>query len=197
MTRAVWDDLVAALRKTHSQTPALRAFCPFPDDLIPLDVTRHQTAGARLCLKDKSLRNLSPLVDAILAAAPKAHWRETYKQTRIGRDFVDRFGCYRVIGRQGAFLSDQMFGFVIYMPPYLYYPYHHHPAEELYFVLAGRGEFQCVGHPAQVVKPGGHVFHGAGIPHAISTCSDPLLAYVIWRNGLDGAPVWMDETLNN
>ena len=191
MDNSLWDTLLAEIRHVHATHPALKSFCAFPDDLEPLDVTPHITPPADLMAADPGLfaGDMAGLRDAFRAVGPVAHWRETYKHTTIGQDFLDRFGCYAVIGGGGRWISASMSSFVVYMPPGLDYPWHHHPAEEIYLVLAGEAQFQCEGSKPETLGPGQSSFHADNRPHAMATFAHPVMAYVVWRNHLGIKPV--------
>ncbi len=191
MTRALWDRLLASARAAHSAHPAISAFCPFPDDITAQPVTPFHIPASNLFQQDRHLKTdaYSDLHNAFLAVAPHAHWRETYKDTDIGDDFMSRFGCYCLIGAGGAFHSEQMCAWVVYMPARLHYPFHHHPGEEMYLVLAGQAEFLRHGAPAKILHPGDTAQHASNEPHATETHAHPLLAYVVWRNGFGTLPV--------
>lgn len=191
MTRAVWDTLLAELRRVHDANATLQAFCPFPDDLTPQRLTPHHVPAADLFAEETGLVD-TPMADlhaALLAAAPEAHWRETYKDTDIGQDFMDRFGCYCLIGNEGPFHSDQMRAWMVYMPPNLHYTWHHHLAEEAYLVLAGSARFFRHKATDVTLHAGDTMQHQSNEPHAMETGDGPVLCYVIWRNGFDLIPV--------
>ena len=190
-TRA-FSTLLAAYQKLHAATPALRAFCPCPEAPQPQPVTAFDIPAAALMQADRDLivtPATAPLRDAFIAAGPFARWRETYKGSRLGPDFMDRFACYCLIGDGGPFTAPGIAAYVVYMPPGLYYPYHQHPAEEIYFILAGAAEFLCDGQAAKTLGPGDHVIHPANAPHATRTADLGMMALVLWRNHFDTAPV--------
>jgi quercetin dioxygenase-like cupin family protein len=189
--RAPWDTLLHAVRHVHQTTPELCAFCRFPDDVTPQDVVPYDIPAAHLLVSETGLisENYAELRDAFVAAGPLAHWRETYKGTDIGQDFMDRFACYCLIGAGGAFTSQQMCAWVVYMPPRLHYPWHHHPGEEMYLTLAGEAEFMREGHANKVLRPGQTSQHASNQPHAMETYDHPVMAYVVWRNGFETPPV--------
>jgi quercetin dioxygenase-like cupin family protein len=184
----VWSHLLEAARAAHATNPVLRDFCPFPNDLTPREVTPHHINAARLMEAEQGFTP-DALGRAFIAASPQAQWRETYKGTDIGQHFLDRFGCYCLIGAGGAYRSDQMAAYVVYMPPGLHYPWHHHPAEELYFVLAGEARFMRWGAPDEDLRAGDSSFHASNQPHGMETGDHPVLAYVLWRNGFASPPV--------
>ncbi len=189
--RAVWDVLLHQAQATHADSPALQGFCPFPDDVMPQPVSPFHIPAADLMARETGLftDNHADLRDAFVAAGPLAQWRETYKGTDIGQDFMDRFACYCLIGGGGAFSSQQMWAWVVYMPAGLYYPWHHHPGEEMYFVLAGEAEFMAEGRPNEVLRAGQTSQHGSNQPHAMQTHDHPVMAMVVWRNGFETPPV--------
>lgn len=191
MSRHVFDHLLDQARATHHAHGALSAFCPFPGDITAQPVSPHHIP-ASILLQSETGFQTSPYADlcaAFTAAAPYAQWRETYKHTDIGEDFLNRFGCYSLIGPGGPFHSDQIRAWVVYMPAHLYYTWHHHPGEELYMVLGGQADFLRAGAPIETLSAGQTSQHGPNQPHATQTHDHPLLAYVVWRNGFQTPPV--------
>ena len=75
------------------------------------------------------------------------------------------------------------------MPPGLWYPWHHHPADEIYFVLAGRGVFHKSSAEPKTLTAGEAAYHAPGEPHALETTDAPVLAYVLWRDHFDSPPM--------
>ncbi len=190
MTRTAFDRLLDSARVAHGDRAALARFCPFPDDLAPQTVTPFSTPPAAAVAADTTIAACDdPLARAFVDAAPLAMWRETYKGTDIGQDFHDRFGCYCLIGSGGAWASNKMAAYFVYMPPGMWYPFHHHPAEELYLVLAGGAEFLKSGDKTRFLSAGETAFHASSQPHATRTLDAPLLAYVLWRNEFGIKPV--------
>lgn len=189
MIDTVWTDLLDAMRAVHRATPAAE-FCPFPNDLTQSSFAPHDHPASRCFLEERfGATAHQDALDAARAAAPFAHWRETYKDTAIGADFMERFGCYCLIGPNAPWTSSKMFAFFVYMPADLWYPWHQHPAEEMYVVLAGEGLFLKEGAAPDRLGPGRASFHATEQPHALLTQRSPVLAYVIWRNHFDAPPV--------
>ncbi len=191
MTDLSFERLLHEARNAHAEFPALAEFCAFPNDLTPVELEKRHLPCAELMEQDAALvtSTIHPFARAFLDASPHAFWRETYKDTDLGQDFMDRFGCYCLIGEGGAYLSEQMLGFVVYMPPGLYYPWHHHPAEEMYLVLAGEAEFRREGEIPETLGTGQSSFHASNQPHAMETYDKSVLAYVVWRNNFGIKPV--------
>ena len=179
--------LLSTIRATFMQTPALQAFCGFPDDVMPQPVQRHYIGAEDGFLSDHTLGS-APLVSAIRDFAPKAHWRETYKGTDIGDEFLNRFCCFNLIGAGGPFLSKQLWAWMVYMPAHLHYPWHHHPGEEMYLVLSGQARFFREGETPEILQSGACSAHASNQPHAMETEDHSVLALVVWRNGFDTPP---------
>ena len=190
MTTKAFETLREEARKAHLSIPAIAEFCSFPTDLAKSEYSAFHIRAADLLARDPALQGeIHPLARAFVNAGPDAQWRETYKGTEIGSTFMDKFACYCLIGRGGPWISQTMAGYVVYMPKGLYYPWHHHPAEELYYVLAGEAEFFREGQPSAVLGAGDASFHASNQPHAMETKESSVLAYVAWRSELDTPPV--------
>ena len=184
-----WTRALHHLETLHESGPA-GDFCPFATDLVETPCHgRDHPARAAFEGTDFGATPFQEALDALKAVADRAYWRLTYEGTDIGQDFLDRFGCFCVVGRNAPFTSKTMHGFLVFMPPGLWYPWHQHPAEELYFVLAGTGTFHRAGHAPKVLAPGDAMFHQKNQPHALETKGAPILAYVLWRADFDTAPV--------
>ena len=188
---AAFDSLLREVQAVHEAHPDTRAFCDFPTDLTPQSMEPIHRPCADFMAGEGEMEAgaYATLRDAILAASPDALWRETYAGTDIGTEFMDRFGCYCIIGPGGAWTSAQMSAFIVYMPRDFWYPWHHHPAEEMYMVVAGEAEFLRHGEPTKSLASGGTAFHASSQPHAMQTRDHPVLAYVIWRNHFGIKPV--------
>jgi len=115
----IWQNLLEQARTMHADHPDIRAFCDFPDDLKRQQMLPHSIPASDLMVYDTGLVSETPYCgfrDGFIACAPQARWRQTYKGTNIGNDFLDRFGCYELIGQEGVFHSTQMRSFVVYAP---------------------------------------------------------------------------------
>ncbi|WP_420861199.1 dimethylsulfonioproprionate lyase family protein [Algirhabdus cladophorae] len=187
-----FEPLLEAVKDLHRNHAALQEFAAFPDDITAQETRPFWIPAAQLLQDETRLTstNYAHVRDAVIAAAPHVQWRETYKDTDIGADFMDRFGCYEIIGRDTPFASNKIRSFVVYQPAHLHYPWHHHPADELYVVLAGQAEFFLEGASPTTLHPGDSAFHPSNTPHALTTHDHPVMTYVIWRDQFETAPVW-------
>ncbi len=176
-------EALAMAQRLHAATPALNGFCAFPTALRIQHPAPHPIPAGNKFETDPDLSADGLHADflaALRAFAPQAMWRETYKGTVLGPDFLKNFGCYELIGKDGPFRADTMRGFIVYMPRGIWYPYHRHPSQELYYVLAGDADFY-VRDDCQRLGPGDKAFHRSNIPHALETTDSPILAWVLWR----------------
>ncbi len=186
-----FQTLLETAQQAYRETPAMTAFAPFPGDVTAQPVTPYHCPCSDVFQADIALASSAyrDLQDAIRAASPIVHWRETYRGTDIGRDFMDRFACYCIIGENAPFTSEAIRLFMVYMPAGLYYPWHHHPAEEIYMVISGNAVFRRQGHPDTQLFERDTSFHESNQPHAMETGTDPVLCLVAWRADFDTPPV--------
>lgn len=186
--------LLLLAKAAFESNQAAMTFSAFPIDLSPQTVVPFRIPPADLMQSETGLftQVYGELRDAIIVAGALAHWRETYKNTGIGQDFMDRFGCYPIIGPCGPYQSSALWLWMVYMPPHLHYPWHHHPAEEFYLVLAGEAEFHRAGMTSETLREGDGMFHASNQPHAMTTTDHPVLCLVAWRNGFDVEPALSD-----
>ncbi|MEM8730678.1 MAG: dimethylsulfonioproprionate lyase family protein [Pseudomonadota bacterium] len=188
----LYDSLLCQSRDAYSAHPDLAAFAPFPDDIVRCPITPYEALCGNV-LRDglgRVSRFYPDLQAAICAAGSAAIWRETYKGTDIGDQFLTQFGCYAIIGDAAPFFSHNFRLFVVYMPPGLNYPWHHHPAEEIYLVVSGRAVFRTRNRPDELLHEGHTMFHASNEPHAMETLDDPVLCLVAWRNEFETRPVF-------
>lgn len=181
----VFEAALAEAQAWHAALPEARAFCPWPDDMTwagrkphALPATRHitQTPGA-------TTAQSSAFLTAIQALIPHADWRHGYTAAQVGQDFLDRFCWCELAGPQGHFHSNQIRLTLAYWGPNLFYPRHHHAAEELYTVVSGEALFHADGTPVATLGPGQTRLHLTQQPHAMTTQDSAVLTCVFWRGG--------------
>lgn len=188
----VWDTLYEEARKLHAEFEPLREFCAFPSQTSRKAVEPKYDKLTDVMTTDQTMQSgvFDSFRAASLAAAPYAKWRQTYADTKIGEELHHNFGCYEVIGDDTVLHTDEMRSFLVYQRPGYFYPLHHHPAEEMYVVLSGAGEFAIEGAEPRWLEPGDTAYHPSNKPHSLRTKDQPVLAYVIWRNHLTTKPVF-------
>ena len=190
---AIYHNLLSQARKVYNAHDALCTFASFPDDTPAKAFEPEERPPCRLLQNERGLssKHYADLQKAIIDAAPYMKWRQIYTDASQHM-FMDRLGCYSVIGGGAPFISDTIRLFVVYMPDGLYYPWHIHPAEEIYMVIAGKAIFRRAGHADEVLAEGQTMFHHTNQPHAIETQNTPMLSLVAWRNHLDTPPILVD-----
>ena len=188
---AVYQTLLRTTQDAYADNAEMTGFTPFPDDIVRQAVTPFHSTCCDVFCEDKKLvsQKYPALQDAIRAASGAVHWRETYKDTDIGDDFMNQFACYCIIGDNAPFMSATIRLFMVYMPPHFYYPWHNHPAEEMYLVVSGNGVFKRKGCPDERLAEGDTSFHQSNQPHAMETLDDPVLCLVAWRDDFETQPV--------
>jgi len=190
-THVVFGELLAEARRAITSHDAMREFAPFPDDIASQAVTPHLPPCAGWLERETGLVSEAypKLLATVRAAGPVAHWLETYADTDIGADFMERFGCYPIIGPNGPYASETYRLWMVFMPARLDYPWHHHPAEEIYFIVAGSAVFRKTGAEDIVLRSGDTSFHASSRSHAMETLDSPVLCLVAWRNEFETPPV--------
>ncbi len=175
--------VLAAAEALHRAHPALSGFGPWPDDLARSAMNARHKPVADLIgdFSHTGSAETQPLVDAVRSAAGAGHWKRTYTEEEVGADFRARYGYYELFGPSGHFRSNELRGYIGYWGEGLHYDWHHHQAEELYFVLAGGAEFRAEGLEYSYLTPGESRLHSAWQPHAMETKDEPILVYVLWR----------------
>ena len=186
-----WDNLLAIARSVHLDNGALQDFCPFPKDIRRQKFEPFHIPASNLMQNDSDLysKDYSELRNAFMSASPYAHWRQTYRGTTVGNRFLDEFGCYGLIGPESPFQSEKIRAWVVYTPKNFYYPWHHHPAEEMYLCIAGEAIFRRENFPDTPLKSGGTMEHSTNQPHSMETLDHPIMAYVVWRNQFGTKPI--------
>ncbi len=190
---APFDRLWEAARQLVVETPALARFSDWPDaapflhrapaaiPAIPRLMANFKGHG----LTDSQAR----FTEAVKACAHLVEWRRSYSEAEVGNDFLARYGWFELLGPEGHFWSDQHRAYVGYWGRDLYYPWHRHLAEEIYYVAAGSAVFEAEAEPHQVLRPGDTRQHKPDQLHALTTRSEPVLTFVLWRGeGLAGKP---------
>ena len=188
MRSAALQALLEEAYRTHSRVSGIAEFCDFPTDLQENDFVPRMLPSGELMVSDPAMNDphADPLAHAIIGAANDVRWLANYEDTDIGSDFLERFGNYCVIGENGPWRSKKISAWVVYMPPGMYYPWHHHLAEEVYYVLAGGATFMREDLAPETLSQGQMMFHAKNQPHAAETHDRGMMAYVLWRNHLEG-----------
>ena len=100
-----WEYLLETAKKVHLANSKLQDFCPFPKDIKRQKLNPFHIPASDLMQNETGLLtdDYAELRDAFILASPYAHWRQTYKGTIIGEKFLNKFGCYGLIGPESPF----------------------------------------------------------------------------------------------
>ena len=123
------------------------------------------------------------VLDRLLALSPRLAWAQTYTAADIGGSFLDRYGWTELIGRRGPVASDRIAAGFLLLGPDTEYPAHSHDAEEIYLPLSGVAAWQRGTEAWRERRPNAPIHHPSGMPHAMRTAREPLLALYLWRGG--------------
>jgi mannose-6-phosphate isomerase-like protein (cupin superfamily) len=129
------------------------------------------------------------LARAIAVAADALAWRPPYPELKGDPSyarFLDGYSYVNLAGPQGPVVTPDLGLFVTIQAPGITYPAHRHDAFEVYYVIAGRGEWKRGDESWTVREPGTFVVHGSQEAHAMRTGAEPLLAAAAWLDHLDG-----------
>jgi len=165
----------------------LKNFCQFNSSGTNKNLEPTTTPASSLVRKTdfKGSEETLPIIEAIKKDVRKANWLQTYSTSEVGEDFVNRHCYFELIGPAGHFYNDAIRGFICYWGENLYYKWHSHEAEEIYYILGGKALFKTKT-MTKVLKANETQFHKSWESHAMETLEEPLLAFILWRgNGLD------------
>jgi len=190
---AAFRNLLGAAHGLMTHCPDLIAFSgPLPDapfaPRAPHCIPMLGTLPDMLAAPQGSGPNAA-FLRAVHAAAPHSEWRRSYSEAEVGADFLARYGWFELLGPEGHFHSDTHRAYVGIWGRDLYYPWHAHEAEEVYYCAAGSAIFEAEGAAPVTLTPGQTQTHSANQPHAMTTQDAPILTFVLWRGrGMSGKP---------
>lgn len=125
---------------------------------------------------------LQDLARAAAALADGLHWRNKYQNSDAR--LYDRFAFCDLIGPDGVQPSEEVTLGLVIVGPQTRYPLHHHPARELYLVLAGTAGWAVDDRPLAPLAPGALILHREMQPHAMQTGPETLVALSLWRGDI-------------
>ncbi len=98
--------------------------------------------------------------------------------------YADVVGPYGgLFAAEGYHLGPIIFG------PHMDYPAHAHPAAELYYLVAGLGEWRRGDDAWTARPPGSLIHHSPNMAHAARTADEPVLALVCLFGDVDAPPI--------
>jgi quercetin dioxygenase-like cupin family protein len=138
------------------------------------EVIRH--VNAAFSRGDRSSQKLLNAIGPVTEFLP---WRYNYPPREDAPDLGKHIAFAEIIGPDAPFYSESVCLGLTVLGPETFYPDHHHPAVELYYVLAGTAEWTLDG-ISQERTPGAYILHPSQAVHAMRTHVEPLLAVYTW-----------------
>ncbi len=124
------------------------------------------------------------LLNVSLSLSEHAVWRNKYRARPEYAHLFENFAFCDFVGPDGWQGTEDVTLGLVLMGPHCFYPFHHHPARELYYVLSGTAEWAVDFQPPQVLEPGSWLLHQENQPHAMQTGHEPMLAVSAWRGDI-------------
>ena len=181
------EALLQEAQHFHDRTPALREFAPWPNNLTLAVAEPHGFPALDLI---RNWQGDSTFHCAIRRAVDIIDWRQTHSEAEVGRAFLEAYGYCELYGPQGLFHTTEGRAYIGFWGQGLFYPWHHHLAEEIYAVISGEACFEAAGEPAVTLGSGECRQHASHQDHVLRTSTSPVLTLILWRGeGLGGYPV--------
>jgi quercetin dioxygenase-like cupin family protein len=103
-----------------------------------------------------------------------------YTAGQMPRGFLENYGYSELIGGRGL-VQDEAFALgLLLLGPHTLYPPHHHPADEIYYTVAGQATWWQRDGPWIARYDGSLVDHPSGVVHAMRTADTPVLLLYCW-----------------
>lgn len=103
-------------------------------------------------------------------------------------------------GRAGSATldCDQVRVGMLSLPAGFAYPFHHHPAPEIYVLIGGRVEWQVGDDPSRVLEPITAIFHEPGVSHRMTNVGsvEAQMLYYWWAPNGDTSVLTQDAVLD-
>ena len=183
-TTDIFDKAKIEVQKLWANHKELSNFVNFPKNLVLNSLKSQKTSVTdKLFNWNKNLNTkLLELHKAISDLSPYVNWEQGYKEKEVGKDFLNKYGFFELIGPTGHFQTSEMALYVNFLDKNAYYPWHNHEAEELYFIVSGEAKFESKNQKEEILSSTKTRFHKSYQPHAITTSDQQILSFVIWKN---------------
>ena len=170
----VREALLQEAQRFYDQTPALQTFSPWLTDLTLAEniPDTSLSLGPDIMSALDVMRNWQseqPFHQALQRAINVISWRQTYSEAEVGRAFLDAFAYFELFGPDGLFRTNDGRAYVGFWGQGLFYPWHHHLAEEIYAVVSGEAYFEAAGDPGVTIGPGECKEHASLQEYALRT----------------------------
>lgn len=184
-------EITTCILASNVDDPAVKAHCrdlakkmkrvgssPKNPDNVSNSVPACRHLGA--CYDNFGVPKDARLVELIRSVDHEIAWTDGYSEQTSDSQFLDNFAFSEIVGRSGIFYNEEVsIGFLL-MGPNLYYPWHYHPAVELYYTLNGPTDWGIDGGELLAKEAGSLILHPTMVTHATRTSDKPLLAPWFW-----------------
>ena len=183
-TTDIFDKAKIEVQKLWANHKELSNFVNFPKNLVLKSLKSQKISVTdKLFNWNKNLNTkLLELHKAISNLSPYVNWEQGYNEKEVGKDFLNKYGFFELIGPTGHFQTSEMALYVNFLDKNAYYPWHNHEAEELYFIVSGEAKFESKNQNEEILSSTKTRFHKSYQPHAITTSDQQILSFVIWKN---------------
>lgn len=130
------------------------------------------------------------IAETIAAIAPALRWTYSYPADPRWPRLAETVAFTQIIGPRGLTPHDRMLMGLTLVAPQTHYPLHSHPAVEFYLVVTGTALWQAGQTEAAARPPGSLILHPSGVPHAMTTKAEPLLAVFTWHGDIASPSVY-------
>lgn len=168
-----------------------RQFADLLDDVGAVTATDVAPVSKPVCcFLDRAHAALprSPLFAALATAsrslAEQAVWRNKYCRVPGREALFENFAFCDFIGPDGWRHSERVTLGLTMLGPHVDYPFHQHPARELYLLLSGASDWGVDFQPLRARNPGDWILHREMQPHAMRSRDAPMLAVSAWRGDI-------------
>lgn len=127
---------------------------------------------------------MAAVSETSLPLARQATWRNKYRRIPGRESLFDNFAYCDYVGPEGWIRTEDVTLGLTLLGPETNYPFHQHPARELYFLLSGRSTWAVDFRDHVVREPGTWILHKEMQPHAIRSLETPMLAISAWRGAI-------------
>ena len=183
-TNKIFNRAYLEIDKLWEKYEVLSNFAKLPKDLELVNFNTNKLPVTEKLSNFNSNLNSSTkdLHDAIKDLTYYVNWEPGYGEEDVGKDFLNKYGFFELIGPTGHFQTSEMALYVNYLDQNTHYPLHNHEAEELYFVLSGEAKFESENEKSEILTSTKTRFHKSYQQHAITTTNQQVLSIVIWKN---------------
>ena len=180
----IFENTKDEVEKLWYNNSILSNFVKFPKNLSLINFSRNKIpVTEKLFNWNSNLEsNLKELHILISSISPYVNWEQGYEENDVGKDFLNKYGFFELIGPSGHFKTTEMALYVNYLCKNAYYPWHNHDAEELYFIVSGEAKFESKNQNTEILSSTNTRLHKSFESHAITTDQKPVLSFVIWKN---------------